>query len=312
MSDIRHCSVAVLVPCYNEAATIATVVRDFRNALPGARICVFDNNSTDATIEQARAAGAEVWSERRQGKGNVVRRMFAEIDADVYLMVDGDATYDAASAPRMVAQLVEESLDMVVARRVTTDKAAYRSGHRTGNRLLTSAVGWIFGRQMNDIMSGYRVFSRRFVKSFPASSRGFGTETELTVHALQLRLPIAEIESPYYARPEGSASKLNTWTDGLRVLGTILELFVLERPFRFFLIVAVAFFTASTLLFIPIVLEYFATGLVLKFPSLVVAVGGYLMALISLIMGTLLYTTATGRLEAKRYRYINTRPLRRQ
>jgi len=312
MSDIRHCSVAVLVPCYNEAATIATVVRDFRNALPGARICVFDNNSTDATIEQARAAGAEVWSERRQGKGNVVRRMFAEIDADVYLMVDGDATYDAASAPRMVAQLVDECLDMVVARRVTTDKAAYRSGHRVGNRLLTSAVGWIFGRQMTDILSGYRALSRRFVKSFPAMAKGFGTETELTVHALQLRLPVVEIDTPYFARPEGSDSKLSTWKDGFRILGTILKLFVLERPFRFFLIVALAFFAAATLLFVPVVLEYLATGLVLKFPSLVVAVGGYLMALISLVMGTLLYTTATGRLEAKRYRYVSTGPLRRQ
>jgi len=226
--------------------------------------------------------------------------------------VDGDATYDAASAPRMVAQLVAESLDMVVARRVSTEKAAYRSGHRTGNRLLTSAVGWIFGRRLNDILSGYRVFSRRFVKSFPASSQGFGIETELTVHALQLRLPIAEVETPYFSRPNGSASKLNTWTDGFRVLGTILKLFVLERPFQFFLIVAFAFFTAATLLFIPIVSEYFETGLVLKFPSLVVAVGGYIMALISLIMGTLLYTTATGRLEAKRYRYVNTRPLRRE
>lgn len=312
MTGSRSAAIAVLVPCYNEAATIATVVRDFRAALPQARICVFDNNSTDATIETARAAGAEVWSERRQGKGNVVRRMFAEIDADVYLMVDGDATYDAASAPRIVARLLDESLDMVVARRVSTEKAAYRSGHRLGNRLLTGAVGWIFGRQMSDILSGYRAFSRRFVKSFPAMAEGFGTETELTVHALQLRLPVAEVETPYFARPEGSDSKLNTWADGFRILGTILKLFVLERPFQFFLIVALAFFVAASLLFIPVVYEYFSTGLVLKFPSLVVAVGGYLMALISLVMGTLLYTTATGRLEAKRYRYVSTGPSPRE
>jgi putative flippase GtrA len=225
--------VAVLIPCYNEAATIGRVVSDFRAALPEARICVFDNNSTDATVEEARAAGAEVWFEHRQGKGSVVRRMFAEIEGDVYLMVDGDATYDAASAPLMVDTLVSQSLDMVVARRETADKAAYRAGHRAGNRLLTGAVAWIFGRQMTDILSGYRVMSRRFVKSFPAMTEHFGIETELTVHALQLRLPVQEVGTPYFARPEGSASKLNTWSDGLYILGTILRLFVLERPLRF-------------------------------------------------------------------------------
>jgi len=300
--------VAVLVPCYNEAATIAQVVGDFRAALPHARICVFDNNSTDGTVEEARAAGAEVWFERRQGKGSVVRRMFAEIEADVYLMVDGDATYDAASAPLMVNTLIDESLDMVVAKRISTDKSAYRSGHRLGNRLLTGTVSRIFGRQMTDILSGYRAMSRRFVKSFPAMSEHFGIETELTVHALQLRVPVQELETPYFARPEGSDSKLNTWSDGLYILGTILRLFVLERPMRFFLIFALLFFLASTALFVPVLLEYFATGLVLKFPSLIVAVGGYTMSVLCLAMGTLLYTTSTGRLEAKRFQYLGIKP----
>jgi glycosyltransferase involved in cell wall biosynthesis len=304
--------VAVLIPCYNEAATIGRVVSDFRAALPEARICVFDNNSTDATVEEARAAGAEVWFEHRQGKGSVVRRMFAEIEGDVYLMVDGDATYDAASAPLMVDTLVSQSLDMVVARRETADKAAYRAGHRAGNRLLTGAVAWIFGRQMTDILSGYRVMSRRFVKSFPAMTEHFGIETELTVHALQLRLPVLEVGTPYLARPEGSASKLNTWSDGLYILGTILRLFVLERPLRFFLIFAVLFFIAATALFVPVLLEYFATGLVLKFPSLIVAVGGCTMAVLCLVMGTLLHTSATGRLETKRFRYLQVKPLRRE
>jgi glycosyltransferase involved in cell wall biosynthesis len=300
--------VAVLVPCYNEAATIARVVSDFRAALPGARICVFDNNSTDDSVARARAAGAEVWFERRQGKGSVVRRMFADIDADVYLMVDGDATYHAASAPLMIETLLSQTLDMVVAKRFSIDKAAYRSGHRTGNRLLTGAVAWIFGRQMTDILSGYRAMSRRFVKSFPAMTEHFGIETELTVHALQLRMPVQEVETPYYARPEGSDSKLNTWSDGFYILGTILRLFVLERPLQFFLIFASMFFLAATVLFVPVLLEYFATGQVLKFPSLIVAVGGYTLAVLCLVIGTLLYTTATGRLEAKRFRYLEIPP----
>ena len=304
--------VAVLIPCLNESATIARVIEDFRDALPAARICVFDNNSTDATVEEARAAGAEVWFERRQGKGSVVRRMFAEIEADVYLLVDGDATYDAASAPLLVDTLVGQSLDMVVARRETTDPGAYRAGHRTGNRLLTGAVAWIFGRQMTDILSGYRAMSRRFVKSFPAMTERFGIETELTVHALQLKLPVQEVGTPYFARPKGSTSKLHTWSDGLYILGTILRLFVLERPLQFFLILALLFFAAATVLFVPVLLEYFATGLVLKFPSLIVAVGGYTMAVLCLVMGTLLYTTATGRLEAKRFRYLEVKPLRRE
>ena len=299
--------VAVLIPCFNEEAAIATVVRDFREQLPEARICVFDNNSSDRTAEVAEAAGAEVWHEPRQGKGNVVRRMFAEIEADVYLMVDGDATYDAASARAMVDELESKKLDMVVARRVTTEAAAYRAGHQWGNRMLTGAVARIFGHLLTDILSGYRAFSRRFVKSFPAMATGFEIETELTIHSLQLRLPVGEIDTPYFARPEGSDSKLNTYRDGFRILGTIIRLFVLEKPFQFFGLLSLLFLLASSVLFVPIVIEYFATGLVPKFPSLIVAVGGYVMALLSVVMGTLLYTTSITRLEMKRFRYLDTR-----
>lgn len=300
--------VAVLIPCRNEAATVASVVRAFRLALPGAAIHVGDNNSSDATAQIARQEQATLWSEGHAGKGDVVRRLFAEIDADIYIMVDGDATYDACSAPAMVELLLEQHLDMVVARRISTQQAAYRSGHRSGNRILTAAVGYIFGREMTDILSGFRVFSRRFVKSFPASSRGFEIETELTVHALQMRLPIAELDSPYFARPAGSVSKLNTWPDGFRILGKILRLFSLEKPLLFFSIIALACFFVSSLLFIPVLLEYIETGLVPRFPSLIVAVGGYLLAVLSLVVGVILRTTSTGRLEAKRFAYLNVRP----
>lgn len=305
MSERRSQSVAVLIPCYNEEAAIGRVIEGFRAKLPEARICVFDNNSSDRTIECARNAGAEIWQEPRQGKGNVVRRMFSEIDADVYLMVDGDATYDAASAGAMIRELTENRLDMVVAKRISTTDQAYRAGHQLGNRLLTRAVAWIFGHRLTDILSGYRAFSRRFVKSFPALASGFETETELTIHSLQLQLPVSEIETPYFARPEGSTSKLNTWSDGFRILGTIIRLFVLEKPFQFFLLLSLLFFSAATALFVPVLIEFFTTGLVLKFPSLIVAVGGYIMALISLIMGTLLYTSSISRLEAKRFQYLN-------
>src|ERR1700758_5823074 len=217
--------IAVLIPCYNEEAAVATVVGDFAKALPLAQIYVYDNNSSDRTVEVARAAGAEVRSERRQGKGNVVRRMFADVDADIYVLVDGDATYDAASAPEMIEALVEAHLDMVVGLRVDQVEAAYRRGHRLGNRMLTRFLSSMFGQQFEDVLSGYRIFSRRFVKSFPVLSDGFEIETELTVHALELALPTAEIETPYFARPEGSFSKLNTYRDGLRILATILKLY---------------------------------------------------------------------------------------
>ena len=226
--------IAVLVPCFNEETAVATVVGDFRKALPSAQIYVYDNNSSDRTAVVAREAGAEVRSEYRQGKGHVVRRMFADVDADVYVLVDGDATYDAPSAPRMIDVLLSEHLDMVVGLRVDQSEAAYRRGHRTGNWMLTSFLSQVFGKAFKDILSGYRVFSRRFVKSFPVLSDGFEIETELSVHALELALPVAEVETSYYARPEGSFSKLNTWRDGLRIRGTILKLYRSEKPLRFF------------------------------------------------------------------------------
>ncbi len=299
--------VAVLIPCHNEALTVATVIADFRQAIPQASIHVFDNNSADATLECARDAGAIVWQEHHQGKGNVVRRMFAEVDADIYLMVDGDATYDAASAPAMIKLLREQNLDMVVARRVSQQEQAYRSGHRSGNQLLTAAVGFIFGQQMSDILSGYRAFSHRFVKSFPATSQGFETEAELSIHALRLRLPIAEMDTPYFARPEGSVSKLKTWSDGMRILTKILRLFSLEKPLQFFALIALLFTLAASALFIPVLNEYFATGLVAKIPSLIVAVGGYLIAVLSMMIGVILRSISSGQLEARRFAYLSSR-----
>src|ERR1700742_54049 len=226
--------IASLLPCHNEEAAVAEVVSAFRAALPGATIYVYDNNSTDRTMSIAQAAGAVVRSERHQGKGYVVRRMFADVDVDVYVLADGDATYDAPSAPPMIARLIEEKLDMVVGARVHREEAAYRRGHQTGNRLLTGFVTNIFGQSFSDMLSGYRVFSRRFVKSFPVLSGGFEIETELTIHALELELPVAEINTPYYARPKGSASKLNTWRDGSRILWSILQIYRSERPLPFF------------------------------------------------------------------------------
>src|SRR5437764_5959174 len=245
--------VAVLVPCFNEEAAVATVVADFRNALPSAEIYVYDNNSSDRTKAVALEAGAEVRSERRQGKGHVVRRMFADIDADIYALVDGDATYDAARAPRMIDVLLSEHLDMVVGLRVDQAAAAYRRGHRTGNRMLTSFLSSVFGQAFKDILSGYRVFSRRFVKSIPVLSDGFEIETELSVHALELALPAVEIETPYYARPEGSFSKLNTWRDGFRILGTILKLYRSEKPLRFFTAIGIFLVLVSIGLAIPVI-----------------------------------------------------------
>ncbi len=295
----------MLVPCYNEAAAIAMVVRDFRAALPGAIVYVYDNNSRDATVERAREAGAVVRNEPRQGKGNVVRRMFADIEADVYVLVDGDATYHAASAPVLIERLARERLDMVVGARHATDaEAAYRHGHRLGNRLLTGMVGLLFGRSFNDILSGYRVFSRRFVKSFPALAAGFETETELTVHALELRMPIAEIGTPYGARPEGSQSKLSTYRDGWRILMTILALFKEERPLAFFTLLFALLFTTSLVLAVPVVLTYLDTGLVPRFPTAILATGIMLLAFLSLASGFILDTVTRGRQELKRLAYL--------
>jgi len=298
---------AVLVPCFNEEAAIGQVVRDFRAALPQATVYVYDNNSTDRTMEVARSAGAVVRREAHQGKGNVVRRMFSDIDADVYVLVDGDATYDAPSAPAMIARLLDERLDMVVAARVHEEQAAYRRGHVTGNRLLTGFVATVFGTAFSDILSGYRVFSRRFVKSFPVLSGGFEIETELTVHALELELPIAEIRTPYYARPEGSESKLSTWRDGFRILGTILKLYRSERPLAFFSSIGIALAAVSIGLAIPIVITFVEYGIVPRLPSAILAMGLMLAAYVSIAAGLILDTVTRGRREVKLLAYLEQR-----
>jgi glycosyltransferase involved in cell wall biosynthesis len=303
--------VAVLVPCFNEEAAVAIVVADFRKALPSAEIFVYDNNSSDRTMAVAREAGAEVRSERRQGKGHVVRRMFADIDADIYVLVDGDATYDAASAPRMIDTLLNEHLDMVVGFRVDQAEAAYRPGHRTGNRMLTGFLSSVFGEAFKDILSGYRVFSRRFVKSFPVLSDGFEIETELSVHALELALPVAEIETPYYARPEGSFSKLNTWRDGFRILGTILKLYRSEKPLRFFTAIGVFLMLVSIGLAIPVIVTYLEQGIVPRLPTAVLSMGLMIVAVLSVSSGLVLDTVTRGRREIKLLAYLSQAPMDR-
>ena len=296
--------IAVLIPCYNEEVAIAAVVREFRDALPDATVYVFDNNSNDRTVEIARQAGAIVRHVPLQGKGNVVRRMFADIDADAYVLVDGDATYHAASARDMVAKLFAENLDMVVGKRITEATAAYRQGHRFGNWLLTEFVARLFGRAFTDILSGYRVFSRRFVKSFPTLAAGFEIETELTVHALELRMPIAEIDTPYQARAEGSVSKLNTYRDGIRILITILKLFRQERPLAFFGGISAVLSLVALAQSIPLFLTYAETGLVPRFPTAILVTGMMLTAFLSLACGLILDTVTRGRQEAKRLAYL--------
>ena len=299
--------VAVLIPCYNEEQTVARVVAAFRQALPESIIYVYDNNSTDRTIESARAAGALVRRETHQGKGHVVRRMFADVEADVYVLVDGDATYDAPSAPAMVARLLDEQCDMVVGTRVHEDAAAYRHGHQFGNRLLTGFVGAIFGLRFTDILSGYRVFSRRYVKSFPALSGGFDIESELTVHALDLELPVSEIATPYYSRPEGSVSKLSTWRDGFRILRTIIRLYRSERPLPFFSALGAALASISIGLAVPVVLTYLEQGLVPRLPTAVLSTGLMILAFLAIASGLVLDTVTRGRREMKRLAYLGQR-----
>jgi len=296
--------IAVVVPCHDEAATIGKVVRDFSAALPGAAIHVFDNNSADDTAARARAAGAQVRQVGLQGKGNVVRRAFADVDADLYVLVDGDDTYDAAAAPALVARLVDDGLDMVVGARRDQAEAAYRPGHRLGNRLLTRCAGQLFGRSFEDMLSGYRVFSRRYVKSFAAHAQGFETETELAVHALQLRMPVAEVEAVYGARPEGSQSKLNTWRDGWRILMTIIKLFKAERPLLFFSTGFVACAVTSVVLAIPLFETYLQTGLVPRFPTAILCVALMLLGFLLLACGLILDTVTRGRIEAKHLAYL--------
>ncbi|PKU24833.1 glycosyltransferase family 2 protein [Telmatospirillum siberiense] len=298
--------IAVLIPCYNEEKAIAAVVRKFQAALPGAGIYVYDNNSTDRTALEARSAGAVVRAEPLQGKGNVVRRMFADIEADIYVMTDGDETYHAPSAPLMIEKLIAENLDMVVGSRLKTDASeAFRRGHHLGNRLLTGAVSTIFGDRFQDMLSGYRVFSRRFVKSFPAISAGFETETELAVHALSLRMPVAEMETPYGARPKGSSSKLRTYRDGARILWMIFRLFKEERPLAFFSLASVLLAALSLLLAVPIVITYIQTGLVPRFPTAFLSTGIMILAFLSLVSGVILDTVTRGRQEIKRLAYLS-------
>lgn len=296
---------AILVPCYNEETAITQVIADFRLVLPEAKIYVYDNNSKDNTTGVARAAGAIVRREPLQGKGNVVRRMFADIEADIYVLVDGDATYDAASAPAMIQLLLDNQLDMVNGARVTEIVEAYRPGHRFGNWLLTSMVAWVFGNRFKDMLSGYRVFSRRYVKSFPALSAGFETETELTVHALELRMPTDEVATPYKDRPVGSLSKLSTFKDGFRILWTILVLVKEERPMQFFSLIALTLGVIAIGLMIPITVEYFETGLVPRFPTAILSMGLMTLSALSFACGLILDTVTRGRREMKRMRYLN-------
>jgi glycosyltransferase involved in cell wall biosynthesis len=298
--------IAVLIPCYNEEKTVAQVVQDFRAVLPEAMTYVYDNNSTDQTIDRAMNAGAIVRSEKYQGKGNVMRRMFSDIEADIYILVDGDATYHAASAPEMVDKLLTEQLDMVVGTRLTTHEgdASFRRGHQFGNHLLTGFMSLIFGRRLTDMLSGYRVMSRRFVKSFPALAQGFETETELTIHALELKMPVAEVVTPYGSRPVGSESKLNTYRDGWRIMLTIITLFKKERPLTFFTIVFCLLATLSLGLAAPVLLTYAQTGLVPRFPTAILATGIMLLACLSLTCGLILDTVTHGRRELKRLQYL--------
>ncbi len=302
----RH-RIAILVPCYNEEKSIAQVVADFRAALPHAPVYIYDNNSTDDTVEVAARAGAVVRRESHQGKGHVVRRMFTDVEADIYVLVDGDATYDASSVRGMIERLLEDRLDMVVAARVDREHTAYRPGHRTGNWLLTRFVTLLFGRAFSDILSGYRVFSRRFVKSFPVLSGGFEIETELTVHALELDLPVAEVETPYFSRAEGSASKLHTWRDGFRILWTIIRLCRSERPFQFFSAIAALLAIAAIVLAIPVFATFVKQGVVPRLPTAVLATGLMLAAALSFMSGLILDTVTRGRRELKLLAYLSHR-----
>jgi glycosyltransferase involved in cell wall biosynthesis len=303
---VRHSmKIAVLVPCYNEEAAIAKVVRDFRAALPGAVVYVYDNNSRDQTVARAAEAGAVVRNELRQGKGNVVRRMFADIEADIYVLVDGDDTYDAQASPRMITKMITEGADLLTARRVHTDAAAYRPGHVMGNRMLTGLTATLFNVHLSDMLSGYRVFSRRFVKSFPFTAEGFAIETELTVHAVRLMMPMSELDTRYKERPAGSVSKLNTWRDGFRILGTIAYLVREERPLVFFSTISALFTAVAIFIGTPVVSEYFRTGLVPRLPTAVLATGLMVIAFLSLTCGLILDTVTRGRWEAKRMAYLS-------
>lgn len=303
MSQSPTC-IAVLVPCYNEEAAIGRVVRDFRVALPGADIYVYDNCSSDGTGERAREAGAVVREETRRGKGNVVRRMFADVEADIYVLVDGDDTYDAAAAPILVRTLIEGAYDIVSGRRVAVGEHAYRTGHVLGNKIFTGITALMFHIEMSDMLTGYRVMSRRFVKSFPFTAEGFGIETELTVHAVRLLMPMIEIDTAYKERPAGSVSKLHTWADGFRILFTIVALVREERPLIFFAGLFALLAAVSLIIGTPVVVEYFRTGLVPRLPSAVLAVALMSLGFLALASGLILDTVTRGRWELKRMAYL--------
>jgi len=296
--------IAVILPCYNEEAAIGLTVAGFREALPQADIYVFDNNSRDGTAEIAAQAGAIVRHEPMQGKGHVVRRMFADVEADIYVMADGDATYDAQAAPAMIQRLVDEHLDMVVGARASEVDKAYRRGHRLGNRVLTGILARLFGRTFSDILSGYRVFSRRFVKSFPILSAGFEIETEISVHALELRMPVAEMVTQYGARPQGSSSKLSTYRDGWRILRTILTLFRIERPVLYFGSIGAVLALVAFALGTPLVITYAQTGLVPRFPTAILVTGLAIVAALCFFAGLILDTVVRGRREMRRLAYL--------
>lgn len=304
MNQLQSPRIAVLLPCFNEEAAIAATIAGFRAALPSATIYVYDNNSRDRTREVAAQAGAIVRSERQQGKGHVVRRMFADVDADVYLMADGDLTYDPSSAPAMVDMLVAEQLDMVVGTRRHDEKDAYRGGHVLGNKVFTGLLSGLFGRSFSDIFSGYRVFSRRFVKSFPVLSSGFEIETEISVHALELRMPVGEIETAYSARPEGSQSKLSTYSDGWRILKTIVTLYRIERPVLFYGTIGALLISAALILAAPLVSTYLQTGLVPRFPTAILVTGMVIVAVLCFFAGLILDTVTRGRREVRRLAYL--------
>jgi len=297
--------IAVLLPCYNEAAAIGQTVAEFRSALPDATIYVYDNNSTDETALVARRAGAIVRRERIQGKGAVVRRMFADIEADIYVMADGDATYDASAAPALIAHLLEEQSDMIVGSRVSEVQESYRRGHRFGNALLTGMLARLFGRSFTDILSGYRVFSRRFVKSFPSLSAGLEIEAEISVPSLELTMPCSEIETRYFARPEGSSSKLSTYRDGWRILTAILTLYRIERPLLYFGLIGGALALLAMILAVPLALTYLNTGLVPRFPTAILVTGLMIIAALCFFAGLILDTVVRGRRELRRLFYLS-------
>jgi len=299
-----HHHIAVIIPCFNEAATIGMVIRELKEVRPDAAIYVYDNNSTDKTRQIATAEEALVRLEPRQGKGNVVRRMFADVEANIYVLIDGDATYDVQSLNKLIDTLLNNNLDMVVGRRIETGSRVYRYGHRFGNRLLTGISRILFGEQPSDLLSGYRVMSRRFIKSFPAVSSGFEIETELTLHALSLNIPTAEVETTYRSRPPESVSKLNTYRDGARILSTILLFTKEERPFFFFSLLSLLLGLISLSLGIPVTLEFFETGLVPKLPTAVLSASIMLLAFLGLTSGMILDSVARGRREQKRLAYL--------